>query len=94
MSKRVKKLKRIQKILINIMVNTKKIYQLAEEEKDESLKSVLMLYVLNYATINLAFSVYMMKKFPQDANSDLIDKEFEKIIKPLKKQYKDKKYGK
>lgn len=83
MSKSMKKIKKIQDILINLIAETQKILDIIEVEEDKKIKESLNELVISYCYINMTFNLYLMKLIPESYKKEIIDKEFFKIVKPL-----------
>ncbi len=85
---RTKRIKTLINILEEITVDIKKLFQFSKEEKDKELKSTIIDVVTAYASINHSFYDYLIKKTIKSYKQDLVDIQFEDIIKDLKKNDK------
>ena len=90
MNGRIKRIQKLQDILGNIIDEMKKIYTITKDIDNKSMKKQLIEFILAYSRINAEFCIYLMNKIPESYRKDVIDRDFEKIIKPLKDQYKNK----
>lgn len=94
MERRIQKIKKIQHIQDDFLTSVESLFNLAKKETNKEFKKMMLQYVKQYSAINLAFSLELLKKFPKSYELDMIDKKFEKLMKPLAKEFKKKKKGK
>jgi len=81
MSKRLNKIKQIQKFQKAYTALTSKLYDIIKNDKPDDFKKMLMNYLMEQQTLNTKFSIDLLKAIPKEVDKD----RFDTIIKPLKK---------
>ncbi len=89
MGKRIDYLQEINKALGLIMDGTRKLIELTPKVKDKSLKTIIATAGKDYANLSYSFSLLLLSITPDICKKDKIDKEFNKLMKPLKEEFKE-----
>ena len=87
MGKRIKYLEKINESLGLIMDGTRQLIDLVPKIKDKSLKTIIGSACKDYAKLNQLFSLLLLAICPDICKKDKIDKEFNKLMKPLEKEF-------
>ena len=90
MGKRLKEIKIIQNGITKILSGAREIFKLTSTITDKKLKGILLAYVIAVSETTFNLSMYLMTIVPSSYKKDIIDKKFEKLIKPLEKEFKRK----
>ena len=86
MAKRIEKIKKIQKALLEIMSGTNKLISISKMIEDKKFKQEMDLFALSYTVLNYKFAMNLLVKIPHYYGKDKTDKAFNKLMKPLENE--------
>ena len=84
MGKRLNKIKQIQEILDTFIDSTRKLYEIANQEQDKEIKKILIKHIALYGLLNINLVKFVMQIVPNSVQKDIMDAEFEKLMRQLK----------
>lgn len=86
MSKRLQKIQQIQEFQKAFTALTSKLFDAIKNDEPDDFKKMIMDYLMTQQKLNTDFSIDLLKAIPKEVDKD----RFDKIVKPLEKDFGDK----
>ena len=86
MGKRVNNISIVQQAQIALTRILRILFESLKNEPPSEFKKQVIKYIAEYAKLNMSFNTYITSIIPESYRKDKIDKQFEDIIRQLKKK--------